>query len=361
MKYYIFIGKTNQNHWFFSIRKDLLQKNKYLFLICLPIRIPNILGRKKSLFLFEQLYLLQGLGLSIVQSFELLCETPKPCCPRYILADIYHQICQGIPLNQCFQHQGLEFSSMSRAFLNIAHESGQFFKLMHLWFVHEKRLRDFKNKIQQQLSYPLVLILLLVLLLIFFYQHMLPQYLLLMQQMNVDPPKSLVICVKIKKYFLPSLISLTSLGFIFFKKIINQLSFKKTLDWWIWSSTMKICLQAKINWLESLNLILGNFSNLHQKTWMIQTQKKLRLGLQLDDCFQGTPLIIQQYLPILKKAESSEVVFEKLADYFQFYLEKQIKRIEQYLQPLLLLGIASIAGLMIWLMYQPLFVIGQQI
>ena len=316
--------------------------------------------KKKTNALFEQLILLQEMGLSLLQSFELLINAPKPCLPLPVLKAIYSQLCKGTPLHECFKDYQRYFSPLTLAFLNIANDSGRFFEVMQLLFSHERRMQNFKQKIKQQLSYPALLILLMILLLVFFYQHLLPQYLDLMNQLSVPIPGMLIKITQIKRFF-PVLFLILICGLIFYQSIINQLSIKQQYDWWLWTSTMEICLQASISWLTALAIIADNFPHLHQAPWIKKIQRLLRLGASIEECFIDAPLIMQQYLPLLKKSPQSQVVFAKITAYFSYEIDLSLQKVELYLQPVLLLVISSLAGCMIWLMYQPLLAISQNI
>jgi type II secretory pathway component PulF len=360
IKYYWILAKDIQKGWqlFFKtgIHPKELRKT-FLFMIYLFIPIPQVFLKRANHLLFSQLHDFHHMGFSVLKSLEIIYRSPHPCFPAQVIQNICKSLESGLSLKQSFGLYAEYFSPMTLAFLEMAHHSGHFFDFMHLWFENEKRLQAHTHQIRQQLSYPFILILVLVVLLHSFFSHTFYQYQAFANLLHIPRPKSLALLESLKPYlFFTPLLPFTIL--IYRKKIIAKLGIKKNFDWWLWSSSMHICLKSGVSWPEALLLIEKHFPQLHQKSWLRLIQLKLRQGHPFEECFTETPLVIQQYLPLLKSSAAPELIFSHLADYFLREFEKSLSKIERYVQPFLLLILAGFIGMSLWMMYQPLFEMG---
>lgn len=310
--------------------------------------LKKIRAQHASFTFFEQLYPLHQMGFSILQSLSLLKTTNLGPLPPKILTQIHSQLEQGLTFCQTLENNKDYFNPMTLIFARIAEQSHDFFTIINIWVQHQKKLKEMKNRIYAQCSYPLFLCFLWVFFILFFSQNTLPKLQSLAQQLGT--PK----VMSSSSYYAGfSLI----IPIYFRKSLIKKWSFKKKWDWWIWSSIMHMGRQMGLSDLQSLEITEHHFKNLHQIDWIQHTIQQVRMGTPLEDCFHGTPTIIQQYLPFLHHQQA----FEKLSIYFHQSLEKYLKRLERYLQPTLLFFIAILAASALWMMYQPLLEIGTQI
>lgn len=305
--------------------------------------------QKSTLDFFEQLYELHQMGFSIIQSLTLLKTTRHSRIPHWLLHKIHQQIEQGHHLSQSLSSVKDYFCPMSLTFVQVAEQSGNFFELMHTWVQHEKKRKNMIKRIYAQCSYPLFLCFIWGIFIIFFTQNTLPQYHALAQQLDnpIHSHHGEWILILIPIFFIC----------LFRKPLIQRWSFKKNLDWWIWSSSMHMGREMGLSDIQSQEIIEHHFPSLHQINWIKQCIQQLRLGSPLETCFQATPPVIQQYLPFFHHHR----VFENLSQYFEQSLQKQLQAIERYLQPTLLFFIAILAGTTLWMMYQPLLKMGTQI
>ncbi|MDQ5884127.1 MAG: protein transport protein HofC [Pseudomonadota bacterium] len=305
--------------------------------------------QKSSLDFFEQLFQLHQMGFSIIQSLTLMKITKHSKMPHWILHKIYAQIEQGFNLSQSIATVKDYFCPMTITFVQVAEQSGDFFKLMNTWVQHEKKRKEMMQRIYTQCSYPLFLCIIWGLFILFFAQTTLPEYQALAEQLggptHVHHREWTLILIPL--FFI----------FLFRKPMIQRWSFKQNLDWWIWSTCMHMGREMGISDIQSLEIIEHHFKNLHQIDWIQYTIRQIRMGTTLEDCFKNIPPIIQQYLPFFHHQE----VFEKLSQYFHQCLQKQLQGIERYLQPILLFFIAILAGSTLWMIYQPLLEMGTRI
>jgi type II secretory pathway component PulF len=360
IKYYLGMGKHLYQGWevFFKTGMESHSlKSHYLFLIYLTIPLPQFFLKKANQIFFEQLYYFHQMGFSLLKSLEMIYQSAKPCFPIEVVKNIHSSLENGHSLQASLRLQANYFSPVILAFLDMAHHSGNFFELMHLWFEHEKRLQSYTHQIRQQLAYPALLIVVLALVLYCFFSNTFIQYQAFAKQVHIPLPQSLQLLESLQSYALwIPLIPMTL--FIYRKKIICHLSIKRNFDWWIWSASMKIFLQSGISWLDALHIIEKHFKELHLLPWLQAFQIQLRQGHPFETCFTKAPDIIRHYLPLLKVAPDTAPIFSHLADYFLREFEKSLSKIERYAQPFLLLLIAGFIGISLGLMYQPLFEMG---
>lgn len=310
--------------------------------------LEKIKAQRASVAFFEHLYPLHQMGFSVLQSLSLLKTTRQRSLPPKVLTQIHTQLEQGLTFSQTLENNKDYFNPMIIIFARIAEQSPDFFTMMNIWVQHQKKLKEMKSRIYAQCSYPLFLCFLWVLFILFFSQNTLPKFQSLAQQLGTPKVMSSSSYYAVFGFLIP----------IYFRKsLIQKWSFKIKWDWWIWSSMMHMGRQMGLSDLQSLEMTEHHFKNLHQIDWIQHTIRQVRMGTPLQDCFHGTPLIIQQYLPYFHHRQA----FEKLSNHFHQSLEKYLKRLERYLQPTLLFFIAILAASALWMMYQPLLELGSQI
>jgi type IV pilus assembly protein PilC len=355
IKYYFGLAQNRDKTWSFFFKSHLPKTD----LICfyLPLIIPQYFFRNANQIFFEQLYLMQKMGLSLSKSLEILSTSPKPCFPVEVLQSLHQALEEGWSFKQIFENHAQYFSPMLLSFLRISHHSGNFLAFMDIWLQEEKKIRAFRHEISQQLAYPCLFILLWILFIHFFLTQTLPLYQSLSLQIQKHPPIIFEWILKLQSYSI--CIPIIFLGMFWYRRpLFNHSPIKKTFDWWVWSAAMQICLKNGLSWLEAFQLIENSFQDLHFQKWLKTSQTQLRLGTPFEKCFSKAPHMVLHYLPLLKTTPYPDFIMENLKHYFSKEFEKKLSKIARYTQPILMVGMACFIGLSLMMMYQPLFEIG---
>jgi len=370
-----------------SLRRDLEGQD----LMLLSVRQRNsLLGGLASLFsirkrvssrdflLFNQEFsALIRAGLPIVSSLEILLDRRKNETFRSALQDIRDRVKSGEALSEAFAAQGNLFPSLYASTLASGERSGELADVILRFITYWHNLLKIKRTVVSALIYPMILATLglgLIALLIFF---ILPKFSVFLTEMGADLPLISRILIGIAEFstqnwqILLGVLITSVFGFLFWRRTpggrlaLDRFKLRIPLVGTVvrnyaqnrFTRTLATLQAGGIPLVSSLELSAHAVGNLVYEEGLIKVVEKVRRGQSLWESLDETGLIADITVQMIKVGESTGMLVEMLtncSDFVDEEIDAQLQRLVSLVEPLMLIFMAVLVGLMLMAVYMPL-------
>lgn len=304
---------------------------------------------------------------------ELLSQSSKK--PTRIIAN---NIKKKLDLGNTFYESLLTYENQLPHWIlmciNLGEESGTLTKqlvIIQQYFLARQKI---KRKLKKALTYPALVILASIVACIIFIKISLPQISIFYVQADLELPwisRQLVLFSKLLSnygvYFLILLIATIILlylcfrYFVHFRFTIQLYSFRLP---WIkkyylasLSQSFSIMLNSGLSFIDCLSYLYKNISHLPIKNALLQIELKIRDGESIQKSFSNSSLFPKFFLSMLSLGESSGRLshcFSEIHQYYQQQIDDVIDQLDQKMEPIIMLFLAAIIGIIMLALYLPI-------
>lgn len=335
----------------------------------------NFPDKKKERF-YAEISLLLTAGTDMKTALELIVDETDKEKDRKLLETIKDDIINGSSFSEALKSSG-KFTEYEYYSLKVGEESSRVDLVLNDLANFYKRRIEQKRKLSSTLSYPIVLILSSFGMVIFLLKFLVPMFQDIFKNFDKELPALTKMVVKFSEtigdYFV--LITLIFVGsglFIYSQR--NQLWFKK-----IWSfvllripvvgevvqkvyltrfcHSMNLLISAKNPLLHSIQLVnrMIDFYPIQQALATIEDD--LLHGKSLHESMRAFPIFPKKMTSLIKVAEEVnklEAIFKNLDEQYGRELEHKSEVMGKLLEPILILFISVIVGIIVIAMYLPM-------
>lgn len=386
MKKYCFsvidkVGKRRKMTADFLTFKDFklyLQKNHFS-LIKYKVEDINYRVSSTRILLFTQgLKNLLESGLTISESLEILLAQEENKKMAGIINNIFKQIITGSNIYSAFSNYSTIFGDTYLNLLLVGEESGNLTENLEKICHHINSKEKLKKKIKEALLYPIIVFLFVLMLLIFMFIFVFPNFILLFEETNVQLPlltRAIVFISKHTSHFIFLILLLLIFLSIFFKSttsnfknfsiklpILKKILRKTSLIFFC--ENFAIMNEAGINLLTIFKILKSGNNYIFFNDELKKVESKLKLGYSLFESFASTKLFNEAQLKLINIGERSgnlSVIFNSIASSLREELDYYFFKLTTILQPLLLLILGVIVGVVLLSIYLPIFNISETI
>lgn len=316
-------------------------------------------------------------GLPIVSSLEILLERRKNETFRSALQDVRDRVKSGAALSEAFAAQGELFPSLYASTLASGERSGELADVLSRFITYWHNLLRIKRTVVSALIYPVILASLglgLIALLIFF---ILPKFSLFLEEMNAELPLISRILIGIAEFSTQNwqimlVVLITSvIAFLFWKRTpggrlaLDRFKLRIPLVGTVvrnyaqnrFTRTLATLQAGGIPLVDSLELSAQAVGNLVYEAGLLEVSEKVRRGGSLWESLDETGLITDITVQMIKVGESTGMLVEMLtncSDFVDEEIDAQLTRLVSLVEPLMLIFMAVLVGLMLMAVYMPL-------
>ena len=342
------------------------------------VRLGPVVKMKDRQRLYHMLGILLGSGLGIMDSLEVILDQTKKKALKTLLEMIKSELETGSPLSDCMDKQQSHFSPFEIQTIRMGEQTGQMHTILQsLSEFYEKKIR-LKRKVVQALSYPIAVIVIAILVLSFMIAFVVPMFKDIFQRFDAELPAITQQILKISEVFTEQLGWILLGGIIIagatffvkkqagFRKIMSRIMLKipilgplmLKLQLSRFCFTFALLLRSKINMDKSLALLnqIIPFFPIQQAIHAIR--KEVIEGSTLYEAFcqhSIFPRYITQIVKVGEKTAQLEGLFEKLGRNLEEESETGVSQLTQFLEPLLIIVLGVMVGIILVAMYLPMF------
>jgi type IV pilus assembly protein PilC len=332
--------------------------------------------REKEAFFLEFSVLLKA-GLDFKNALEIVTESLKGNIKDSTFITMQRDIINGASLADAMSNTG-KFSQYDIYSIKIAEESGKLDSVLtDLAIFYGKNLEN-RRLLTSALSYPVIVIITAMLSISFLLNFLVPMFNDVYKRLNQELPALTQIIVSLSvlfaKYTIPFLLFLSLIVILAYSQRKSE-KFRQASSWLMlrvplvgsllqqlyltrFCTAMSFLNGSKVPVLEALSLIekMINFYPLEQAIRVIK-----------DDVMRGVPLHVgmkkfsifpKRMIALIKVGEEVnrlDQMFERLAEQYTKESEHRIKSLGSMIEPILIVFLAIIVGIILVAMYLPIF------
>jgi general secretion pathway protein F/type IV pilus assembly protein PilC len=314
-------------------------------------------------------------GLPLFESLLTIEEKYLRHKAHPLLLDLCDHLREGHSLSMALKRYPKVFNQIYLAMVQVAEQTGNLTEVFYQLAQLIERQQKLKKQILSAISYPCLLGIFCILVSLGLFLFVIPSMKELFEGRALHPMTRCVIGISDWLHLYGTLLSYSlglcvAVGFFFWKRLnvkwhfyrlCAKLPLLKTLL--LQSSLVRLCrglamlLAAGVPLFESLNLVKTVVKNPLVETGIAEVEKKIVRGERLSHALKETPYFPQLVIRLISLSEETgkmQEAFAHLSAIYEEEVEKHLSQFTQFLQPVLLITLGMIVGLVVLSILLPL-------
>ncbi len=341
--------------------------------------IREVKVKGKELYLFsKQLANLLKSGVTLLKALEVLSEQTKTVYFSKVLDDISIGVKSGRSFSACLEDYPSIFSPLFVAMVRAGEEMGKLQKMLNSVADFLKAQEEFSSKVRSAMVYPLFMLVIGVSTVIFILTFVMPKMAVIFAGAGQALPLPTRIVMSISQYFKAYGLGTIIVGAIIFlgfnrwrsttrgSIIIGQFllnlpwirDFVLKVDLARFTRTLSLLLESGLTIIRSIEMATPTMHNPQLKMDLHLCIQSLAGGENLGTCLSRSSLIPPMMVQLITVGEESGSLQESLRDIAESYesdINETTKMITTVLEPVLILAVGAVVGLIVFAMLLPIF------
>lgn len=333
-------------------------------------------NKKKEAF-YAELGVLLNAGITLKNSLTLIAEEQKKKTDKALIEKIIENLIVGKSLSEAVKLANV-FSEYEYYSLKIGEETGSLQKVTNELGLFYRRKNEQRRNILNALSYPIIVMVTAIFAVIFMLQFVVPMFVGIFKQNKVELPWLTKIIVAVSESFQQNfglmvllILALIVLRFFmvkkqWYKKFASNLLLKipyvgeLTRKIYIAQFTQATALLvgAKVPLLHCIQLTKKMIDFYPLQYALSNIEKEIIQGKELSESLSNYPIFDKKMISLLKVAEQTnqnEYIFERLTRQYNEDIQHQSKLLSTVLEPLIIVFLGALVGVILIAMYLPMF------
>ena len=352
------------------------------------IKIPSFQSQKvslKDLSLYSrQLSVLIDAELPLIQSLNILAEQSKNKYFKQVIEEIREDVEAGSSLNEAKRKFPKVFDNLYCNLVASGEQSGSLDVMLKRLAEYLEKIVKLRAQVKQAMAYPISVLSFSVLIIIFMLWKVVPVFASIFVEMNAELPGLTAVIMALSEFIQNNIIFLFLgiVALIFLIKFSRQTTAgKKVFDKMLLNlpifgglilkvglsritRTLGTLIAGGVPMLECLKITSSTAGNIILEEKVIKARTMVSEGSSLTDAFKGTgqfPFMFVQLMGVGEATGKLDEMLAKLADFYDDEVETSVATMLSVLEPLLLVFVGGMVGLIVISMYLPIFKIMEQI
>jgi type IV pilus assembly protein PilC len=325
---------------------------------------------------FRLLAVSQKAGLWIMDSLNSLRKSEENKWLRIIIKDLIRQLTQGINLADAMSNHDYFFSIDEIELIRASQVTGNLIETLYDIAEELENLEKIKQKIKKALMYPVILIIVSILAVVMLLMFAIPSI------VSIFPPDDIPKITLFMMWASDFLQKGWLFLFLFFVWIVvlykflyaKVLPFKifidklavttpvlsgvvKTMYMYKFSRLLSQFYYAGISPVLALKLISNIFENFEYKKKIIEIKKDLKSGFTFFESMEWTNLfdpILVQIIHVWEDTGTTKEVLGRISEFYKDQLKTKIDILMSFLEPILMIFIACMIGIIVASVFIPM-------
>ncbi|HEX5125199.1 MAG TPA: type II secretion system F family protein [Rhodocyclaceae bacterium] len=334
---------------------------------------------KFSLELFSQeLVTLLGAGLTLVEALDALAARPRDEASHKVLNQLRRLIDEGKPLSVALESLPDAFPVLYVATLRSSERTGNLPEALKRYLAYHRQINLVRNKVVAASIYPLILIGISVLLMSFLLGFVIPRFARIYSDMGDRLPFSSRMIVA-WSHLLEAhgiwilIVMLASLAL--FALVLLQANTRGAIVKRLWelpgvgermktyqlarfTRTLAMLLGGGIPFVPALGMVVDLLRQPALKSGLAMATRSISEGMVVSDVFARCGLANEIGVRMLAVAERTgdlPSMLEQIANMSDQELERSVDWLSRLLEPILMVSVGLVIGVVVVLMYLPIF------
>ncbi len=326
----------------------------------------------------RQLSVLIDAELPLIQSLNILAEQTKNKYFKKVIEAIREDVEAGSTLNQAKRKFPKVFDDLYCNLIASGEQSGSLDIMLRRLAEFLEKIVKLKSQVRQAMIYPLTIVVFAIIVVIFMMWKVIPVFANIFTELGATLPglTSFVLAVShfVQNYIIFIFLGIIALIFLIryarktekgrkiFDKMLLKLPLFGTLLEKVGFSritrTLSTLLSGGVPMLESLKVTSTTSGNVILEDYIMRSRTMVAEGTSLTDAFKEVgafPFMMVQMVGVGEATGTLDEMLVKLADFYDEEVEASVAALLSVLEPVLLIFVGGLVGMIVISMYLPIF------
>ncbi|AYB48781.1 type IV pilin biogenesis protein [Candidatus Williamhamiltonella defendens] len=333
----------------------------------------------------RQLATLLQAGLPLVNSLQLLAKDMNIPIWRCILQNISQEVSRGEPFSDAIRHYPKIFSKLYCELVAIGELTGHLDHSFFLLAQQQEQQKQLQKKVAKALRYPFLVCIVTLFVSLIMLILVLPEFAKIYASFDATLPwftrALLFLSNKLINYGLYIASILILLGIVYCQILRKKMNWQQREQAFLFRlpffsklirghcltqifRTLAITQLAGLSLASGLKVSELSSNNLFYQKAVNKIYEKIKQGLTFSDAlsqqnelssYRLFPVLCQQFIRVGEESGSLDILLEKLATWYQKHTQELAENFTQMIEPILMLVVGVIVGILIIAMYLPIF------
>jgi len=334
----------------------------------------------------ENLSIMLKSGISLTRALKILVKQTKNERFKAIIADINQQVETGKSLAEALSRHSNIFSNIFISMVKVGEMSGSLDKSLEYLTIQLHREADLKSKVRGAMIYPSVIVSTMVIIGILMSIFVLPKLTSIFKEFdNIDLPFMTKVVIGVADFMagnavivILSLVILITGLILFFRTFAGQKflggllvrlyiigPIVRKINLARFARILSSLLKSGIPIVEGLEVAGNSINNIPYRELIINSAEQVRLGKDLTETLSKDeilfPVLVVQMLEVGEESGTVEEMLSQLAVHYEEEVDTIMKNLSSIIEPLLLLLIGGVVGILAVALISPIYSISQSI
>jgi type IV pilus assembly protein PilC len=324
-------------------------------------------------------------GISISRCLQILVKQTKNKKFQAILTDVYNQVEEGKSLSEALEKHSSIFPSIIISMIKVGELSGNLDKSLEYLSIQLQREADLKSKTRGAMMYPSVIISAMLLIGILMSIFVLPSLTSVFKQFGGNLPISTRIVIAFADFMsghavlvIVGIVGIIVGAVAFLRTYAGQRMFNVfTLHFFIINTIVKkinlarfarilsSLLKSGIPIVQALDVASSSLGNILYRELVSQAAQDVKLGKPIAAALGKNdalfPVLVTQMIEVGEESGTIQEILEQLAMHYEEEVDTTLKNLSSIIEPLLLLIIGGVVGLLALALISPIYSISESI
>jgi len=351
-------------------------------------RIPFLQTQKvklKELAVYSrQLSVLIDAELPLIQGLNILAEQTKNKYFKQVIKEIREDVEAGSSLHQAKRKFPRVFDDLYCNLVASGEQSGSLDIMLRRLAEFLERIFRLRSQVRQAMIYPSAIVIFAVLVVIFMLWKVIPVFANIFQELGATLPSLTAFIIAMSNFVQHNIlfifvgIIVLLIAFRYFRrtdggrKITDHALLKMPLFGSLLEKvglsrvtrTLSTLLSGGVPMLESLKITSTTSGNVIIEDKIMTSRSLVAEGTSLTDAFKevgGFPFMLIQMIGVGEATGTLDEMLTKLADFYDEEVEATVANLLSVLEPILLIVVGGMVGMIVVSMYLPIFSLIQQL
>jgi type IV pilus assembly protein PilC len=327
----------------------------------------------------RQLATMMESGVPMVQAFEIIEGGQKNPNMQKLLNKIKVDIQSGLSLSEALSKHPIQFDELYCNLVAAGEKAGVLDELLDTIATYKERTEEIKGKIKKAMYYPAAVLVVAFGVTALLLLKVVPQFQEMFQGFGADLPGLTLMVVAASKalqenfFFYLAVIVGVIVGFIMLKK--RSIKFAHALDRMAlkipivgnilnnaaiarFARTLSTTFAAGVPLVEGLDTVSGAVGNVVYTDAVKKIKEDVSTGHQLQLAMQQVgifPHMVVSMASIGEESGNLDTMLGKVADYYENEVANDVDAMSSLIEPMVMVIIGGLVGVMIVAMYLPIF------
>jgi type IV pilus assembly protein PilC len=322
-------------------------------------------------------------GISISRCLQIMVKQTRNKKFKDILSDVYNQVQQGKSLAEALGKYPSVFPNIVTSMIKIGELSGNLDRSLEYLSIQLEREADLKSKVRGAMMYPSVIMGAMVIIGVLLSIFVLPNLMSIFTEQGVTLPLSTRIVINISNFMshhailaIGSMIGVIAASVAFFRTPAGKRAFSifsvnflivkeitKKINLARFARILSSMLKSGVPIVQGLEVVAESLDNVLYRELLTQAADDVKLGKPLAESLSKSqklfPVLVQQMVAVGEESGSTQEILEQLAIHYETEVDDTLKNLASIIEPLLILFIGGIVGMLALALITPIYSIYQ--